>query len=188
MDSRPDRSGQDDKGLRLLPPCSGGRREARWPRPLGSKKWRFSTSANSTEDSECFLSPDQGFAGSPWLGACFQRQLRFILLWLKGYHLPDDDWNTRPPGHERRQKALLWERQVLDGRRQWFQAGAFAIPGILPDYEQPLWLVVSCPGKGRPPWYLFSTEEISGEDDAWKVVFAYVRAWASRDDVAFQQK
>lgn len=65
------------------------------------------------------------------------------------------------------------ERQVWDARRrQWFQAGVVAIPVTHPDYEQPLWLVVSRPGKGRPPWYSLTTEEISCEDDAWQVVFA----------------
>jgi hypothetical protein len=47
-----------------------------------------------------------------------------------------------------------------------------AIPVTHPAYSQPLWLVVSRPGKGRPPWYLLTTEAITWEDDAWKMVFA----------------
>jgi len=67
--------------------------------------------------------------------------------------------------------AAVWDAR----RRQWFQAGVVAIAVTHPDYEQPLWLVVSRLGKGRPPWYLLTTEAITGEDDAWKVVFAYAR-------------
>lgn len=67
--------------------------------------------------------------------------------------------------------AAVWDAR----RRHWVQAGVVAIAVTHPDYEQPLWLVVSRPGKGRPPWYLLTTEAITGEDDAWKVVFAYAR-------------
>jgi hypothetical protein len=80
-------------------------------------------------------------------------------------------WTTRGP-------QASWGRQVWDGRRrQWFQAGVVAIPVTHPDYAQPLWLVVSRPGKGRPPWYLLTTKAITGEDDAWNIVFAYARRW-----------
>jgi len=121
---------------------------------------------------------DQGFAGRPWLGLCFQRQLRFILRWQKGYHLRDAQGNKRSPGRISGRKRSWGERRVWDARRQqWFQAGVVAIPVTHPDYEQPLWLVVSRPGKGRPPWYLLTTEEITCEDDAWKIVFAYARRW-----------
>lgn len=50
-----------------------------------------------------------------------------------------------------------------------------AVPVRHPEYEQALWLVVSRPGKGQPPWYLLTTEPILTEQDAWKVVFAYAR-------------
>lgn len=121
---------------------------------------------------------DQGFAGSPWLGLCFQRQLRFILRWHKGYHLRDAQGNTRPPGRISGRKRSWGERRVWDARRQqWFQAGVVAIPLTHPDYKQSLWLVVSRPGKGRPPWYLLTTEQVSSEDEAWQIVFAYARRW-----------
>jgi Transposase DDE domain len=121
---------------------------------------------------------DQGFAGSPRLGECFQRKLRFILRWNKEYHLRDAEGNTRRVGRISGRRRSWGERQVWDARRrQWFQAGVVAIPVTHPDYQQPLWLVVSRPGKGRPPWYLLTTEPITCEDDAWKVVFAYARRW-----------
>jgi hypothetical protein len=119
---------------------------------------------------------DQGFAGSPWLGECFQRQLRCILRWHKSYHLRDVDGRKRSPGRISGRRRSWGERQVWDARRrQWFQGGVVAIPVTHPDYEQSLWLVVSRPGKGRPPWYLLTTETISSEDDAWNIVFAYAR-------------
>jgi hypothetical protein len=96
---------------------------------------------------------DQGFAGSPWLGECFQRHLRFILRWHKKYHLCDAEGNKRPVGRISGRRRSWGERQVWDARRrQWFQAGVVAIPVTHPDYQQPLWLVVCRPGKGRPPW------------------------------------
>jgi hypothetical protein len=121
---------------------------------------------------------DQGFAGSPWLGECFQRRLRFILRWHKGYHLRDADGRKRSPGRISGRRRSWGERQVWDARRrQWFQGGVVAIPVTHPDYEQSLWLVVSRPGKGRPAWYLLTTEAISSEDDAWNIVFASARRW-----------
>lgn len=122
------------------------------------------------------MSRDQGFAGSPWLGECFQRMLRFILRWQKKYHLCDAEGNKRPPGRISGTRRSWGERRVWDARRrQWFQAGVVAIAVTHPDSDQPLWLVVSRPGKGRPPWYLLTTEEITCEDDTWKIVFAYAR-------------
>jgi hypothetical protein len=118
----------------------------------------------------------QGFAGSPWLGECFQRQVRFILRWHKQYQLCDAQGNQRPVGRISGRRRAFGERQVWDARRrQWVQAGVVAIPVTHPAYEQHLWLVVSGPGKGRPPWYLLTTEAITDEKDACKVVFAYAR-------------
>ena len=117
---------------------------------------------------------DQGFAGSPWLGLCLQRHLR----WHKGYHLCDEQGNKQAPGRISGRKRSWGERQVWDARRrQWFQGGVVAIAVTHPDYEESLWLVVSRPGKGRPPWYLLTNEPITGEEDAWKIVFAYARRW-----------
>ncbi len=52
-----------------------------------------------------------------------------------------------------------------------------AVPVRHPDSQQPLWLVVSRPGKGQPPWYLLTTEPIRTEEEAWNIVFAYPRRW-----------
>lgn len=121
---------------------------------------------------------DRGFAGSPWIGACLQRELRLLLRWPKDYKLCDSEGTKRKAWQITRGKRSWAQRQVWDGRRhQWFQAGVLAVPIRHPDYEQALWLVVSRPGKGRPPWYLLTTEPITTEEDAWNVVFAYARRW-----------
>ena len=86
--------------------------------------------------------------------------------------------NKRKAWQITRGKRSWAHRQVWDGRRkQWFQAGVLAAPVRHPDYEQQLWLVVSRPGKGQPPWYLLTTQTIVTEQDAWNVVFAYARRW-----------
>jgi len=121
---------------------------------------------------------DRGFAGSPWIGACLNRTLRFLMRWPTNYKLLDAQGNKRKVWQITRGKRSWAQRQVWDGRRkQWFQAGVVAAPVRHPDYEQQLWLVVSRPGKGQPPWYLLTTEPVVTEQDAWNIVFAYARRW-----------
>lgn len=121
---------------------------------------------------------DRGFAGSPWVGLCLARTLRFLMRWPKAYKLRDAQGNTRKAWQITRGKRSWAQRQVWDGRRkQWFQAGVLAVPVQHPDYQQQLWLVVSRPGKGQPPWYLLTSEPVHNEADAWNVVFAYARRW-----------
>jgi len=121
---------------------------------------------------------DRGFAGSPWIGICLDRALRFHIRWPTDYKLRDAQGNKRKAWQITRGKRSWAQRQVWDGRRkQWFQAGVVAAPVRHPAYEQDLWLVVSRPGKGQPPWYLVATEPIVTEQDAWNVVFAYARRW-----------
>jgi len=121
---------------------------------------------------------DRGFAGSPWIGLCFERSLRFLLRWPKDYKLQDAQGTRRKAWQITRGKRSWAHRQVWDGRRkQWFQAGVLAVPVRHPEYEQDLWLVVSRPGKGQPPWYLLTTQPISTEEQAWNIVCAYARRW-----------
>jgi hypothetical protein len=121
---------------------------------------------------------DRGFAGGPWLGLCLGHVLRFIMRWPKHYLLRDATGNKRKAWQITRGKRSWAQRQVWDARRhQWYQAGVLAVPVRHPDYQQPLWLVVSRPGKGRLPWYLLTADPIETEEDAWRVVFAYARRW-----------
>jgi hypothetical protein len=104
--------------------------------------------------------------------------LRFIMRWPKDYLLRDASGNKRKAWQTTRGKRSRAQRQVWDGRRhQWYQAGVLAVAVRHPDYQQPLWLVVSRPGKGRPPWYRLPAEPIGTEEDACQVVFAYARRW-----------
>ncbi len=52
---------------------------------------------------------DRGFAGSPWIGLCFDRTLRFLLRLPKDYKLRDAAGSIR--------KA--W--QITCGKREWTQ-------------------------------------------------------------------
>jgi len=111
-----------------------------------------------------------------FLGECFQRQLRFILRGHKKDHLGEAEGNKRPVGRISGRRRSWGERQVWDARRrQWVQGGVVALPVTHPDSAQSLWLVVSRPGKGRPPWSLLTTEALNTEDDAWNIVFASAR-------------
>lgn len=121
---------------------------------------------------------DRGFAGGPWLGLCLGLGVRVLLRWPKDYLLREGSGNKRKAWQLTRGKRSWAQRQVWDARRhQWFQAGVVAVPVRHPDFAQPLWLVVSRPGKGRPPWYLLTTQPIVTEEDAWRVVFSYARRW-----------
>lgn len=85
---------------------------------------------------------DPGFAGSPWLGLCFERSLRFLLRWPKDYKPRDGQGNKRKAWQITRGKRSWAQRQVWGGRRkQWFQAGVLAVPVQHPEYDQALWLV-----------------------------------------------
>lgn len=131
---------------------------------------------------------DRGFAGSPWIGACLQWELRLLMRWPKDYKLRDEQGNKRKAWQITRGKRSWTQRQVWDGRRkQWFQAGVLAVPVRHPDYDQPLWLVVSRPGKGQPPWYLLTTEAIRTEEEAWNLVFAYARRWQIEMSFRFEK-
>lgn len=121
---------------------------------------------------------DRGFAGGPWLQVCKECGVRFIMRWPKAYSLLDGAGQPRKAWQITRGKRSWSQRQVWDGRRrQWYQAGVLAVPVSHPKTGMALWLVVSRPGKGRPPWYLLTTEPIHTEEEAWQVVFAYARRW-----------
>jgi hypothetical protein len=128
---------------------------------------------------------DRGFAGSPWVGACLQRELRLLMRWPKDYKLRDGEGNTRQAWQITRGKRSWAQRQVWDGRRnQWFQAGVLAVPVRHPDYEQTLWLVLSRPGKSQPPWYL-TADRIHRHRAGWLERRVCLRsALANRDDLS----
>jgi hypothetical protein len=120
---------------------------------------------------------DRGFASAPWLHRVFKHQLRFILRWPKRYKLTDAKGN-RSAWRITRGKRSLDYRQIWDARRRcWRKTGLFYLSVNHTRHQQPLWLVVARPGKGREPWYLLTNEPLTCLDDAWRIVVAYARRW-----------
>ena len=70
------------------------------------------------------------------------------------------------------------ERTVWDSRRaQWIKATVLVLPVRHPDFPEQALSLVICRSKGRTPWYLLTNEPALSEEQAWQVVFAYVRRW-----------
>jgi hypothetical protein len=121
---------------------------------------------------------DRGFAGNPWLSLVLCRSLRFVVRWPKRYHLLDAQGQERPAWQIARGKRSWASYALWDPHHsQWRKMGVLAFPVKHPEHAHQLWLVVSRPGKGRPPWYLLTTEPIFLAEDAWQIVLAYSRRW-----------
>jgi hypothetical protein len=122
---------------------------------------------------------DRGFAGQPWLEQLFQYQQLFILRWPMRYKLLDAKkvekaaWRLaigrKSLGTVTIERAGQRNSQVL----HLYYTRVFH-PGH-PD--KPLFLVVSRQGRGRKPWYLITNLDITSDQDAWNVIFAYARRW-----------
>jgi hypothetical protein len=48
---------------------------------------------------------------------------------------------------------------------------------IRQEVPQVPWSLVVCRSQGRSPWYLLTPQPIETEEQAWRVVYAYVRRW-----------
>lgn len=120
---------------------------------------------------------DRGFAGSPWLGHAFEQDARFIVRWPRRLMLVDDK-GKRNAWKVTRGKRSQDYRMIWDTARGCRRKTGILVAAVNhPDYDQPLNLVVSRPGKGRSPWYLLTNEPVDTLDDAWRVVLAYARRW-----------
>jgi hypothetical protein len=128
---------------------------------------------------------DRGFCGGPWLRhlagishyAPTGNVARFILRWQKHYALRTPEGREMKAWEIARGKPTQDRRTIPTRGGQPRLSGVLALPVRHPDYPGPLWLVVSRPGSGRPPWYLLTNEPIGSVEDAWRVVFAYARRW-----------
>lgn len=137
---------------------------------------------------------DRGFAGEPWLKELSKQQVRFVMRWPKGYKLSDAQGRSDKPGLLTRGKRSQDHRLIWDARRRCFRkTGLLMMPVFHPPYPDPLWLVVSRPGKGRAPWYLLTNEPLDSLEAAWQIVFAYARRWQieqawrfSKSELAFE--
>jgi hypothetical protein len=137
---------------------------------------------------------DQGFAGAFWLGLLLAYSLRFVLRWRKDYQLLDAAGNRRLTWKIAQGKRGWSQRTVWDARHaRWVVATVLVLQVAHPDHpERPLWLVV-CRSQGRSPWYLLTAEVIETDEQAWQVVFTYMRRWQielswkyEKSELAFQ--
>lgn len=140
------------------------------------------------------MSQDQGFASAFWLGLLLAYRLRFVLRWRKDYKLLDTAGNPRLTWKIAQGKRGWSQRWVWDARRaRWVVATVLALQVAHPEQpDQSLWLVV-CRSQGRSPWYLLTAEAIESDEQAWSVVFAYMRRWQielswkyEKSELAFQ--
>lgn len=121
---------------------------------------------------------DQGFASAFWLGVLLAYHLRFVLRWRKDYKLLDAQGNQRLTWKIAQGKRGWSQRWVWDARRaRWVVATVLVLQVAHPNHpDQPLSLVV-CRSQGRSPWYLLTADRIATDEQAWQVVYVYVRRW-----------
>ena len=115
------------------------------------------------------------------------RYERFRWTPVRWVNIPKPKGKTRALGIPTGPDKLLQEviRMILEAyygpqfsdRSHGFRAGRGCHTALSNVVDQPLWLVVSRPGQGRKPWYLLTNEPTVTVEDAWQVVFAYVRRW-----------
>lgn len=121
---------------------------------------------------------DRGFAGRAWLVQALGARVRFVLRWPGRYKLLTAAGEERKAWQIARGKRSWQYRLVWDARRHCERrTGVVAFPVAHPASAAPLWLVVARQGKGREPWYLLTTDPVHTADDAWRVVFIYLRRW-----------
>jgi hypothetical protein len=137
---------------------------------------------------------DQGFASALWVKLLLAYHLRFVLRWRKDYQLRDAAGNLRLTWKIAQGKRGWSQQWFWDARRaRWVVGSVLAFPVTHPDHPtQPLWLVV-CRSQGRSPWYLLTADPVESSEQAWAVVFAYVRRWQmelswkyEKSELAFQ--
>jgi hypothetical protein len=137
---------------------------------------------------------DQGFAGVLWLGLLLALNLRFVLRWRKDYQLLDGQGHKRKAWHIARGKRGSRERLLWDSRRaRWVRASVLVLAVRHPEHPEVALSLVVCRSAGRLPWYLLTNEVITHEEEAWRVVLAYVRRWQieqtwryDKSELAFQ--
>ena len=121
---------------------------------------------------------DRGYGNGPWLEAALHYPVRFVVRWTKSYRLLDER-GLRKAWHITRGKRSLNYRLIWDARRQCYRKTGIYFCQVAHPVQHPtsLWLIVSRPRNGHPPLYLLTNEVVQTADDAWHIVFIYMRRW-----------
>jgi hypothetical protein len=132
---------------------------------------------------------DRGFAGLPWLLQAFRVKVRFIVRWKKGNYLIDETGQRRKASDISRRKRSVDHRLIYDAKRRCERnTGIVFFPVRLPDAPYlHLWMIVSRPGAGRPPWFLLTNEYIASVHEAWRIVLGYNRRWQIETVIRFDK-
>lgn len=121
---------------------------------------------------------DRGYGNGPWLSEVLHYPVRFVVRWTQSYHLVDSQ-GKRNAWKITRGKRSLDHRLIWDARRHCYRkTGLYFCAVTHPEHPMtPLWLVVSRPGKGHKPLYLLTNEPLQTVEQAWQIVFIYMRRW-----------
>ncbi|GCE22019.1 hypothetical protein KDK_58190 [Dictyobacter kobayashii] len=132
---------------------------------------------------------DRGYNGGRWLWDLDFYGARFVMRWKKGNKLIDEQGQERKAWEIARGKRswkdtkLLWDTHTRVHR----STRVLAITVRHRQYRGPLWLVVVRQGKGREPWYLLTNEPVETQEQAWDIMFSYVRRWKIEECFRFQK-
>lgn len=128
---------------------------------------------------------DRGYGNGRWLGALRAFNVRFIVRFKHRLHLLDALGAKRAAWTLARGKKGLAPRTIYDAVHHCNVEGSVLFfPVTHPDFpDWPVTLVVGR-RKGLEPIYLLTNEPVNTAEDAWRVVFAYIRRW--RIEMAFR--
>jgi hypothetical protein len=120
---------------------------------------------------------DRGYASATWVERFVEGQVDFVLRWRTDRNLVDAK-GERTSGRMTVGKRSLDFRMVRDARRHCERkVGILYFPVTHPRLPHtPLWLVVGRP-KGGTAWHFLTNLPIDSLDDAWRILFIYVRRW-----------
>ena len=124
---------------------------------------------------------DRGYAGMPWIAQLLAHKADFLMRWPARYKLiahGDPLWQPRSASDLVRGKRSVDHRMVWDAHKHCYsKRGILFLPIWTSDTKERLWLVVCRRPGGEAPWYLLTNVEVTSKEEAWRLVFAYVRRW-----------
>lgn len=120
---------------------------------------------------------DRGYASLTWVNRFSAAQVDFIIRWRTKNNLVDAK-GERSSGRMTKGKRSVDFRMVKDARHgRYRRVGILYFPVSHPKLPAiPLWLVVGRP-KGGAAWHFLTNIPVTTHEDAWTLLFAYVRRW-----------